>query len=80
VEENQGDAKIDDPIEKIMQLAGPGRTDDADLHHGVPPVMLADIQYADLMKNRTQALNSLLKAIRYHEAIADDSTVSTPQP
>jgi len=31
---------------------------------GVPPAILADLQYADLTKNRPEALKSLLKAIR----------------
>lgn len=31
---------------------------------GVPPAILDDLQYADLTKNRPEALKSLLKAIR----------------
>jgi hypothetical protein len=31
---------------------------------GIPPAILSDIQFADLTKNRAQAIKSLLKAIR----------------
>jgi hypothetical protein len=31
---------------------------------GVPPAILADLQYADFTKNRAEALRSLLRAIR----------------
>ncbi len=31
---------------------------------GVPPAILADLQYADFTKNRAEALRNLLRAIR----------------